>query len=442
MAKQVAGILNEKPSLLLCDYETLCCGSTNSNEDIPESFMLPEDRIPTCRNQGTTGQCTAFASAGILEILNYLETGERTLFSTTYIYGRHRRSSLRMVEGMFVSELMKHLTLLGSIPNDIMPQVWENPEAYDLVHNAVNLKELDEIAQKTHIASYIRLKDIHGNIDKSIQNIKKALLQYNIPIFGDIKMYGAGHAICIVGWDKKYIYYMNSWGTTYGDKGICKFKPEVLRDAYLLLDAKNTPAFPFVDVPENHWAYHAIFRCYGAGIINGIDNTHFAPDSVLTKAQVSQALYNLAKKHSDFNGKKFVDLKDIIAFSDVDKRQWFYKAINYCVNKNIFVEKTGEFCPDVCITRGEFCRAVHAYINGHCDSKKISDKLKKINCNTMPFIDVLKGEKMYEDILICYALGIINGIDETHFAPNEILNRAQLCQIIYKIIKIIEEVEG
>lgn len=442
MTKHKAGILNEKPSLLLCDYETLCCSSTNSLEKIPESFMLPKDRIPTCRNQGTTGQCTAFATAGILEILNYLETGERTLFSTTYIYGRHRRSALRTTEGMYVSLLMKHLTLLGSIPNEMMPQIWENPNAYDLVHSS-NLEELDEIAQKTHIAAYIRLKDMQGNKQKSIQNIKRALLQYNIPIFGDIKMGNAGHAICIVGWDKEKIYYMNSWGETYGNKGICSFTMrDELRDAYLLLDAKNTPKFPFVDVSENHWAYHAISRCYSAGIINGIEDTRFAPDSVLTKAQVSQALYNLAKKHSDFNGKEFTDLKDIIAFSDVDKNQWFYKAINYCVNKQIFIEKNGEFYPDGGITRGEFCRVVNAYINGHCETNKISNQVKKTNCNSMPFIDVLKGEKIYEDILVCYALGIINGIDETHFAPNGTLTRAQLCQMIYKLIKIIEEVEG
>jgi hypothetical protein len=438
---QKAGILNEKPSLLLYDYETLCCSSAIDKIKIPEKFMLPEDRIPTCRNQGTTGQCAAFATAGILEILNYLETGERRLFSTTYIYGRHRKSSLRTVEGMFVSSLMKHLTLLGSIPNDMMPQIWENPNAYDLVHNS-NLKELDEIAQKTHIATYIKLKDKHGNIDKSIQNIKAALFEYSIPVFGDIKMDGAGHAICIVGWDKNYIYYMNSWGTSYGDKGICKFKPEKLRDAYLLLDAKNAPVFPFVDVPEDHWAYHAISRCYGAGIINGIDATHFAPDNVLTKAQVSQALYNLVHKYSDFNGVNFVDAKDTIAFSDVNKKQWFYKAINYCVNKKIFLEKNGEFAPDACVTRGEFCRIVHAYINGHCDTKKISKELAKIKCNSMPFIDVLKGEKIYEDILVCYALGIINGIDDTHFMPNGLLSRAHLCQMIYKLIKIIEEIEA
>lgn len=437
---QKAGILNEKPSLLLFDYETLCCSSANSNLEIPEKFMLPEDRIPTCRNQGTTGQCTAFATAGILEILNFLETGKRTLFSTTYIYGRHRKSSLRTVEGMFVSSLMKYLTLLGSIPNDMMPQVWENPESYDLVHNS-NLKELDEIAQKTHIAAYIRLKDNQGNINKTIQNIKKALLQYNIPIFGDIKMYGAGHAICIIGWDKNYIYYMNSWGTSYGDKGICKFKPDVLRDAYLLLDAKNTPVFPFVDVPENHWAYHAISRCYSAGIINGVDNTHFSPDTILTKAHIAQALYKFAQKWSLFNGEDFSYTDKGIIFKDVTSDKWFYNAINYCVSKGIF-KRANVFNPDSSLRRGDFCRVIYEFLKAHATENKFKKVILEDVANiAVSFEDVSKYDEDYEAIMHCYHLGLINGVSERKFMPDASLTRAHLCQIIYKAIKLLEEYE-
>lgn len=436
-AKRKHGIINETPSILLFDYETLCGNS--AVDELPEEFMLPKDRIPTCRNQYTTGQCTAFATAGILEILNYLETGERTLFSTTYIYGRHRKSSLRTTEGMYVSSLMKYLTLLGSIPNDMMPQIWENPDAYDLVHNS-NLEELDKIASKTHIDCYVRLKDFHGNIDKSIRNIKEAILKYQIPVFGDIKMSGAGHAICIVGWDKKYIYYMNSWGTTYGDKGICKFKPEVLRDAYLLLDAKNTPVFPFVDVPDNHWAQHAISRCYSSGIINGIDDTHFSPDTILTKAHVAQALYKFAQKWATFNGEEFVDAENCIKYNDVSPGEWFYRAINYCTYKGVFDEKSDAFKPDDSISRSEFCNVFYAFLKTHCTENRMN-KILFADSQDVPFIDVSKSDKGYEAIAKCYAMGIINGVSETEFKPDESLTRAHLCQMVYKSIKLLEEYE-
>ena len=440
MAKYKAGLLNEKPSLLLYDYETLC-GSA-ANIEIPEKFMLSKDRIPTCRNQGTTGQCTAFATAGILEILNYLETGKRTLFSTTYIYGRHRKSGLRNTMGMYVSSLMKYLTLLGSIPNEMMPQIYDNPWAYDLVHeDEERLKKLDEIASQTHIGSYIRLYSSRG-IEESSLNIKKALLQYQVPIFGDIKMDGAGHAICIVGWDKKYFYYMNSWGENYGDKGICKFKPEKLRNAYLLLDVKNTPIFPFKDVAEEHWAYHAINRCYSAGIINGVDDTHFSPDTILTRAHVAQALYKFAQKWSLFNGKEFVDSKCVISYKDVTSDKWFFEAVNYCVSKGLFDGKLSLFHPDSSLRRGEFCRVIYDFLKAHATENKFKKNLFEDLSNiAVNFEDVSKYDEDYEAIMHCYHLGLINGVSDTKFMPDASLTRAHLCQIVYKAIKLLEEYE-
>ena len=435
------GILDEKPSPLLYDYETLCGSSASNDIEIPEEFMLPQDRIPTCRDQKTTSQCAAFATAGILEILNYVETNERTLFSTTYIYGRHRKYGLRTVTGTFLSSLLTYLTFLGSVPNDMMPQLYENPKAYDFVREQ-DINALDRIASKTRIAGYVSLKDKHGNAERSIENIKKALLKYQIPILGGIKCFDGKHAIAIVGWDKTRVYYMNSWGLTAGKKGICSFRPNVFCEAYLLLDAKNMPTFPFVDVPEEHWAYHAINRCYSAGIINGIDSNHFSPDTPLTRAHIAQALYNYAQKWSVFNGKEFVDANTVINLVDVTPEKWFYKAVNYCVSKGIF-NKTGSlFSPDETLSRSEFCKVIFEFMRIHATGKKYKEILaydmEKI---AVDFEDVSKYDEDYEAIMHCYHLGLINGVTATKFMPNNSLTRAHLCQIIYKSIKLLEEYE-
>ena len=441
--KRKCGVLRETPSVLLYDYETVCCGSSSDEIEIPDEYMLPEDRIPTCRDQGTTSQCVAFASAGILEIFNYIETGVRTLFSTSYIYGRHRKKSLRTVDGMFPSMVLKYLTLLGSIPNEMMPQVWDCPDAYDLVQNS-DLEELDAIAQKTHISSYINLKNKHGITEKSILNIKKALLQYQLPIFASIKMYDAYHAICIVGWDKKRIYYMNSWGKNWGKNkdGICSFSPEDLTEAYLLLDAKNTPEFPFVDVAKEHWAYHPILRCYSAGIINGIDDIHFSPDTVLTRAHVTQALYRFAQKWMVFNGEEFIEPKNIISYNDVTPDKWFYKAVNYCAKLKLFDNTQKEFRPDEALSRGEFCRVIFEFMNAHSTMTRFAKLLEKsISDIEVRFNDVAENNENYESIVRCYNLGLINGVGETEFMPEASLTRAHLCQIVYKVIKLLEEYE-
>lgn len=430
--KNNAGLIDEKPSVLLYEYEPVCGVSENSS--IPESFMLEKHLIPDCRNQKTTGQCAAFTAANILQILNQEETGKRVQFSTTYIYGKHRPKSLRNMEGMYPSILLKKLCMLGSVPNETMPQLWEVPDAYDLV---LAHPELDEIAEQTKINTYVSF--VSADKDKRYAEIKKAMIQYNLPIFGVLKMGNYDHAVSLVGWDKNKWYYMNSWGTTVGAGGICWAKYDELKRAYLLLDAKNTPPFPFVDVADGHWANKAIKRCFGAGIINGIDETHFEPESVLTRAQICQVLYKLGIKFTEANGEFFKDPYTLVGYDDVRSDHWFYNAVRYCTAKSIIHEKRdNSFCPDAALTRAEFCSCIWNFIQEICNS---NDMLKP-NHVKMPFKDVFEIDKYYNEIQNCYSLGIINGVQEDKFCPDDSLNRAQLCQMIYKLIKQIEVFEN
>ncbi len=57
--------------------------------------------------------------------------------------------------------------------------------------------------------------------------------------------------------------------------------------------APSQPAgdLPFVDV-AGHWSEKAVTDMYKAGVINGMDATHFAPDSTITKAQFVTLIVN------------------------------------------------------------------------------------------------------------------------------------------------------
>jgi hypothetical protein len=146
--KRKKGVIKEKPSLLLYDYDVVC---GVAEEEIPNEFRISQENIPDCRDQKTTGQCAAFSSTNILQILNQLETGERIRFSTTYAYGRHRTKDERDMEGMYVSELMKGMTIRGSVPETYINCLLEVPEAFDYIHNSENLEELDRVAEKYRI---------------------------------------------------------------------------------------------------------------------------------------------------------------------------------------------------------------------------------------------------------------------------------------------------
>lgn len=47
-------------------------------------------------------------------------------------------------------------------------------------------------------------------------------------------------------------------------------------------------ANPFVDVPAKHWAYDSVLKVSQAGVIDGMGNSNFAGDKVLTRYEIAQ----------------------------------------------------------------------------------------------------------------------------------------------------------
>ena len=58
-------------------------------------------------------------------------------------------------------------------------------------------------------------------------------------------------------------------------------------------DVKNKMRHPFVDVAPGSWYADAVQWCYENGIINGVDETHFKPDKMATRAELATIIYRL-----------------------------------------------------------------------------------------------------------------------------------------------------
>ena len=95
---------------------------------------------------------------------------------------------------------------------------------------------------------------------------------------------------------------MSGIGVLKGDEGGFRPTDTVRRSeaakiiAYLLIgnaaqaDALSTSNDPFTDVPASHWAAGYIAYCANAGIINGMGDGTFAPDSPVTGLQFAKML--------------------------------------------------------------------------------------------------------------------------------------------------------
>ena len=140
-------------------------------------------------------------------------------------------------------------------------------------------------------------------------------------------------------------------------------------------------------------------------------------------------MYNLAQKYADFNGEKFKDTNT--PYSGLPTSHWGYAAAKYCNGCSILKVNANADLP---ITREEFCDAIWKFIKSHC-----TYCLKHINLITdLPFVDLNKNSNYLTGVQACYTLNLILGVNEKEFMPEKNLTRAEMSQIIYRLVKVIE----
>lgn len=282
------GCLNESPSVRTYVYEAI---SKNSKESLPDSYILPNDRLPDVENQGSINACVAFATAEILNILNKVETGEDVKFSEGFIYGYNRNETARY-EGMYPQSTLDHMRNTGSVPKIYYDALYEMPEMRDKLLADKNFEKLKEISEKYRIKSYV------GFLKGEKEEIKRALYEYKYPILGVSNFhFGESHAIIVIGWNKDGFIIQNSWGESWGDKGRGTVPLSAVSYAFLLIDEVIEPNF--VDVKQSDWFYKAVKEAYYNGFMKGVGESRFDPNGYLSRAQAAQMIVNMSKKYDD-----------------------------------------------------------------------------------------------------------------------------------------------
>ena len=113
--------------------------------------------------------------------------------------------------------------------------------------------------------------------------------------------------------------------------------------------------FPFTDVPLNsdNWKFKAVNYVNEAGVMTGVSDTLFSPDTALTRAQFASILYRMA-------GEPYVSHKNV--FHDVPSGQWYSKAVIWAYDKKIVAGySNGFFGIKDPITREQVARMLYLY---------------------------------------------------------------------------------
>lgn len=195
--------------------------------------------------------------------------------------------------------------------------------------------------------------------------------------------------------------------------------------AYKGEQAKTIPvqvgvALDFVDT-KDHWAKDAIGNLASRGIVNGMGNNTFMPESAVTRAQfltmLAKTIYGLDLTQSAPAG-----------FADVSEAEWYYHVVNWGFAQGIvqgFDETT--FGPDANITREQMAVMLRNFTRS-------SDLiLADANGGGTAFVDQdAISEWAQEAVTEIVAAGIMGGYPEGDFQPGGQATRAQAATVIYK----------
>lgn len=114
-------------------------------------------------------------------------------------------------------------------------------------------------------------------------------------------------------------------------------------------------------------------------------------------------------------------------YLDVNENMWSYQYITE-LNKAKVLPDAEKFEPTVEETRGNL--VLYLY-NMDSNPFKKRDKVQPEKDVRAPdFEDVTKDSEYYDAVCWAYETGLASGVDETHFAPDDLLTREQVCTIV------------
>lgn len=135
------------------------------------------------------------------------------------------------------------------------------------------------------------------------------------------------------------------------------------------VDTSTYTVDKFTDVKSGHWYYGAVAWAYAEGIVNGMTDTTFQPNGVLTRAQLAVVMNNYMKD------KYTVELNEnaLDGFSDKPKSEyWYYDAMIFAVSAGLLSgNSNGTLAATGNVTRAQaaviFKSFMENYFYGSCE---------------------------------------------------------------------------
>ena len=119
-------------------------------------------------------------------------------------------------------------------------------------------------------------------------------------------------------------------------------------------------SIPFTDVTSDAWYYNVVSQAYGKGLISGMSDTEFSPESSVTGAQLIMMLYR-----ADDN-----------TVSEQTSGNWYDEAVDWAKEKSIISDNNGwTFDANADLTREQMMVLLYNYLQYKGNDLSASDDL-------------------------------------------------------------------
>ena len=181
----------------------------------------------------------------------------------------------------------------------------------------------------------------------------------------------------------------------------------------------ETP-LPFTDVTEGDWFYDAVRYAYETGLMDGVGDNLFAPNSETTRAQLVTILYRLAGEPEPGGDS---------GFADVAAGTWYTDAVAWAAQNGIVngVSDT-EFAPGDDITREQLAAILYRYAayQGYDVSQR---------ADLSGFGDASSIRPYAQEALSwASAQGLVLGFEDGSLRPQGNANRAQIAAVLMRFL--------
>ena len=168
---------------------------------------------------------------------------------------------------------------------------------------------------------------------------------------------------------------------------------------------------------QGHWAQNDIEYLYDAGMVSGVSDKEFAPDSIISKAEFIAMLARSIGLDNDIYS---------ISYSDVSPLDdWFAGYLGAAVNSGIIEDSVHAFNPLMAISRGDAAIML---------SKAMKYENIKKSSKSIDFSDVSKEDGELSDAVgTVSSIGIMVGETSDEFAPDATMTRAEAAAVVKRM---------